>query len=216
MKYYKKTFLILFSICLLSLASYLLFKPFPCTWIQVTSSLSGRSAEQLHNITLAANKINKTIIPVQKVFSFNQLVGPYSIAEGFLPERTYLAGQTVESAGGGICQVASTLYYALLNTGLKVTERTNHMFPIQSLPMGFDATVAEKGADLCFINNTYQPIMLKASIKNDRLFITICGSYFKPVKTQLERQVFQLKNNVYSVKVYQDQNKISDDLYYLN
>lgn len=106
-----------------------------------------------HNIKLAASKINNILLAPGELFSFNQYVGKASLEGGFKNAPVIIDDQLVPEAGGGICQVSSTLYNAALYAGLEIKERHNHGLAVNYLPPGFDAAVAYDYLDLKFINN---------------------------------------------------------------
>lgn len=127
-----------------------------------TTSLSGSSQNRINNITLAANAVNGTVLNPGEEFSFNDVVGERSSAKGYKSAPAYAGGQVIESIGGGICQVSSTIYYTTLIANLEVTTRVNHQFIATYLPLGMDATVSWGTIDYKFKNNTDYPIKIVA------------------------------------------------------
>ena len=103
-----------------------------------TSSNSNRST----NIRLCSEKINGTVLMPGETFSFNQVVGKRTPEAGFKPATAYSGGKVVQEYGGGICQVSSTLYNAVLYANLEITERTNHGYKPSYVDPGLDATVS--------------------------------------------------------------------------
>lgn len=93
-----------------------------------------------------------------ETFSYNQVVGQRTKAAGFKEAPAYLNGKVVQEYGGGICQVSSTLYNAVLYANLEITERTNHGFKPSYVKPGLDATVSWGGPDFKFTNNRNYPI----------------------------------------------------------
>ena len=96
------------------------------------------------------------------IFSFNQVVGEASLNNGFKEAPIIVNEQFVMGAGGGICQVSSTIYNAALDAGLSIIERHNHGLPVSYLPPGLDATVAYDYLDLKFQNNLKTNILIHA------------------------------------------------------
>lgn len=137
--------------------------------------LSSRSPAQKKNIGLAASKINAAIIYPGEIFSLNDKAGPYEAEEGFLKERTFENEALAFKAGGGVCQLASTLYNAALKAGLKIEERTQHSQPIESVPWGQDATLAYGLSDLKIRNPFEFPVKIVSSIQNDELKVEVWG-----------------------------------------
>ena len=120
------------------------------------------------NIVLSTNEINGMILNPGDIFSFNKVVGPRTPDRGYKAANSYIAGEIVESTGGGICQVSSTLYNAVLFSDIKVLERYNHMFTVGYVPLGRDAAVAyTAGVDFRFKNNTKFPIKILGWVSED-------------------------------------------------
>lgn len=108
--------------------------PTPTTLSRYTTSLQERTPSQLHNIRQAAQSLDGVYIQPRAVFSFNQVVGPRTLERGYLPAPVFMVAETLDSVGGGICQVSSSLYNAALLAGLEVVERHPHYRPVESVP----------------------------------------------------------------------------------
>lgn len=134
---------------------------------------SGRSRGS--NIVLAAERINGTCLAPGEVFSYNDIVGPRDESAGFRTAPVIVHGELVPGMGGGVCQVSSTLYNAVLLADLKVMRRSHHAFPVHYLPAGRDATVAYGAIDFRFQNSTPAPIIVAASAARGRLTFRIFG-----------------------------------------
>ncbi len=119
------------------------------------------------NIKLAASKINGILLAPGDVFSFNTIVGQRTAKGGYQMAQTYVAGEVVDDIGGGICQVSTTLYNAVLLSDLQVLERTNHYFKVTYVPLGLDAAVSYPNPDFRFKNNTNWPIKIEATVTNN-------------------------------------------------
>ena len=137
-----------------------------------SSSDSGRAA----NVSLAASKINGYILNPGERFSFNKVVGPRTAAAGFKMAHVYEGDKVVDGIGGGICQVSSTLYNAVVRADLKIVYRTNHSMPVSYVPIGTDATVSYGTIDFIFENNKNTPVTIEATTYNRLLKITIKGT----------------------------------------
>ena len=142
---------------------------------ECTTYISGTN-NRLSNVILAAQFIHETILMPGDVFSYNETVGPRTSARGFLPAPAYVAGQTVDEVGGGICQDSSTLYLAALRANLKIVERVNHMYAVGYVPDGMDATVAWGAIDFKFENNTDYPIRLVTTVSGRTMRAAIYGT----------------------------------------
>lgn len=128
-------------------------------------SIPGR----VFNINLAASKINGTLVGPGETFSFNQTLGDVSKFSGYQQAYIISNGRTVLGDGGGVCQVSTTLFRAVLNAGLPVDERVAHAYRVgyyeQNSPPGLDATVYSPSPDFKFTNDTGNYILIEA--KND-------------------------------------------------
>lgn len=140
-----------------------------------TTYVSG-SYVRKSNVRLAGSKCNNTILLPGEEFSYNQVVGQRTKANGFGEAGAYLNGETIQEVGGGVCQPSSTLYNAVVLANLKVTERHNHTFVSSYVPLGRDATVSWGGPDFKFKNDTDYPIKVVASYSNSRLTMKIIGT----------------------------------------
>ncbi len=125
------------------------------------------------NIGLAAKSIDGTILLPGEEFSFNKVVGPRTVDKGYKIAHIYVAGEIRDGTGGGICQVSTTLYNAVLRANLTVSERHNHMFTVGYVPLGTDAAVSYGYADLVFQNSTPYPIIISAKVIGNQVSMSI-------------------------------------------
>lgn len=132
--------------------------------------------ERSQNIFLSAKAINNHVVFPGERFSFNGVVGKRTKAKGYLPAPEIVEGELSEGIGGGICQVSSTLFNAVDNAGVKITERYSHSRNVAYVPSGRDATVSWNGPDLAFKNNYHQPILIRAKAYHGTLVIQIYSS----------------------------------------
>lgn len=146
------------------------------------SSYSHSIPNRIHNVALAANRINGVVVPPGEVFSFNEAVGEISAATGYKSAYVISGGRTILGDGGGVCQVSTTLFRAILDAGLPIEERKAHAYRVgyyeeDSLP-GIDATVYNPSADLRFKNDTdnYLLIQTHPDSVNRKLVIDIYGT----------------------------------------
>jgi vancomycin resistance protein YoaR len=136
------------------------------------------------NIRLASSILNGTVLAPGQVFSFNEVVGPRTEQRGFKFAHAFIGGKIVDEVGGGICQVSSTLYNAVLFSDLEVIERKNHTFTVAYVPKGQDATVSYGQADFKFRNSTRWPIKIKSWVTDDnRVHFSLIGTNDFPGKT---------------------------------
>ncbi len=128
------------------------------------------------NILLGAGYFNDLLVKPKEEISFNNTVGVISSATGFKDAAVIVNGEFDQGIGGGICQVSTTLYNALIRSDLEIVERHNHSRPISYVPLGTDAAVAEGYKDLKFINNTEHNIYIKAFADGTELKFQIFGN----------------------------------------
>lgn len=144
------------------------------------ASNTGRSK----NLQLAAEKINGTVVMPGEVFSYNKTVGERTIAKGYTEASGYAGGKVVPTLGGGICQISSTLYDAVVYANLEIIERKSHMFLASYVGAGKDATVVYGSIDFKFKNTRNYPIVLKTAVKNGIAKIEVYG-----IKEEVEYEV---------------------------
>lgn len=133
------------------------------------------SGERYKNISVACYSINHTVLWPGDVFSFNETTGPRTPERGYLPAPVIMGGSFGMDYGGGVCQVSSTLYNAVLNADLPILERHAHSKPIRYVPPGQDAAVSYGDQDLRFRNNRTGPLIIKASVYRGRIAAEIWG-----------------------------------------
>lgn len=127
------------------------------------------------NIELASGALNGMILQPGEEFSFNKTTGERSLTKGYRPAGAYVNGVLVEEPGGGVCQVSSTLYNAVVFAGLTTTERHAHSYEPTYVTPGEDAMVSYGGPDMKFINNSSSAIAIKTSFADRSLKISIIG-----------------------------------------
>ncbi len=147
------------------------------------STYSTAAANRAFNVSRAANSVNGTILLPGDTFSYNQAIGNPSLANGYKIAPTFASGKTSEGAGGGVCQVSSTLYCAALYADLEIVERKSHSLTVGYVPKGQDATVAYGVLDFKFKNNTNNPIKINASATGGKCVVSIVGTEETPDKT---------------------------------
>jgi len=135
---------------------------------------TGDYVEARHeNIRIGTEKFDKLIIKSGESVSFNKVAGKRTASNGYQPALELAYGEYVEGYGGGICQVSSTLYNAVVNAGLSVTKRTQHSLPSSYVPLGLDATVQDDRLDFVFKNTTNADIYISTQYyKNKKNYWT--------------------------------------------
>jgi vancomycin resistance protein YoaR len=146
------------------------------------SNFAGSPSNRIHNIKVAAGRFNGVLIKPHEEFSFVNTLGAVDKEHGYLPELVIKQNKTVPEFGGGICQVSTTAFRAAINTGLEITARTNHAYPVSYYnPQGTDATVYIPNPDLRFINDTPGYILIQTKIKGTELIFDFYGTNDKRV-----------------------------------
>ncbi len=134
-------------------------------------------APRTNNLVLACQAINGTVLNPGDVFSFNDTVGERTYERGYQNAAIYLNGETTDSVGGGICQVASTIYVCALRADLEIVQRTEHMYFVDYVPEGQDATIYWDGnLDFQFRNSTDYPMRIDASVSGGYVHIALWGT----------------------------------------
>jgi len=131
------------------------------------------SGQRYENISLALLSINNQIVWPGETFSFNDVVGPRTPERGY--RKAPVIGGDGLGFGGGVCQVSTTLYNAVLDAGLEVVERHPHSSRVPYVAPGKDATVVFGALDFRFRNNTAHPVIIKAGISRGKISVQING-----------------------------------------
>lgn len=148
---------------------------FPDLLSQFSTSFTSSGYNRSNNIILSSAKLNGLVLMPGEEFSYNQAVGQRTRAAGFREAGAYSNGKVVQEVGGGICQVSSTLYNAVLYANLEIVERTNHYFNPGYVKDGLDATVSWGGPDFRFRKNRNYPIRIVTDTSGKKLKVYIYG-----------------------------------------
>ena len=159
-------------------------KAFPDQLSTYTTRYNAGNYNRSNNLELAAKAINGTILMPGETFSYNQTVGERTISAGYKAAGAYAGGKVVQDVGGGICQISSTLYNAVLLANLEVTDRSNHCFETSYVAAGRDATVNWGTVDFQFKNNRNYPIKIETVAKDGITTAQIYG-----IKEETEYEV---------------------------
>ena len=157
---------------------------FPDLLSSYSTRYNAYDRDRTTNLQLAANKINGTVLMPGETFSYNQVVGERTIAAGYKEAPIYVSGEVVDGLGGGICQITSTLYNAVLYANLEIVERSNHQFVPSYVTASRDATVVYGSIDFKFKNNRDYPIKIMCSVSGGIANFQIFG-----LKTDNEYEV---------------------------
>lgn len=148
---------------------------FPDLLSSFSTKYAASNRNRTTNLILASNKINGTVIMPGETFSYNKVVGARTIAAGYKEAPIYVSGEVVDGVGGGICQITTTLYNAVVYANLEITQRTNHQFVPSYAPASRDATVVYGALDFQFKNNRNYPIKLVSSVSGGIATFQIFG-----------------------------------------
>lgn len=128
-----------------------------------------------HNIRLAAQFLDNSVVRAGEVFSFNKQVGPRMAKYGYKEAPVIANNKLQPGIGGGVCQVSTTLYQALLYAGFSAKERTPHSKPPVYVPLGQDAAVADNQIDFTFQNTNASPILISTEVNGNKLTVRVFG-----------------------------------------
>ena len=138
-----------------------------------TTSFRGSSAARINNIRVAAGNMNGFVLASGSAASLDAIFQPRTSANGYKSAGVYSGGKLVNGIGGGICQVSSTAYNALMNAGVTVTMRYPHSSPVSYLPLGTDAAISSGSKDLQFRNDYLHPIVLETVVEGKNLTVNV-------------------------------------------
>lgn len=146
---------------------------------EFSTEFNTSDSDRASNLSLATRNTSNVLLLPDDVFSFNKIVGPRLEKYGFKMAKIIVNNQYTSGIGGGICQVSSTLYNAVLYSNLEVVERKNHSLPSTYVDMGRDATISGDYIDLKFKNNTGYPIYIYGEMKGNKVKFTIYGKVYR-------------------------------------
>lgn len=165
---------------------------------QRTTNYYHATPAQAKNIELVGQRINGIVLQPGATFSYNKIGGPYTKDNGYGWGRAFSGDRIIPSLGGGVCQGASTLYSAILRTGLAVVERHQHSLTVPYLPPGEDATVSfSSNLDFQFRNNLSTPVLIAAKGFPDKRILSVAVWGAQPAKE------IQVRHEVLAVYPYQ-------------
>lgn len=156
-----------------------------------TTRFDPEDAERTYNIYRSAHSMEGHILLPGQVFSFNRVVGPRIPLRGYRQADVIVNGRLVPDYGGGVCQVSSTLYNAVLLADLEVTQRYNHSLILNYIKPGTDATVVYDYRDFCFRNNTDAPVVVAAWVSGNTVEIALFGKIQAGKSVEIETDVLE-------------------------
>lgn len=170
-----------------------------------STGYSSSSASRKQNIAVASKHLNGIVLSPGEVLSVDIGIKSRTAVNGYAKAGSYLNGKTVQTYGGGVCQVSTTLYGAVLRAGLVPVERNAHSMSVSYVPLGLDAAISEGYKDLK-IQNTYStPIYIEAIANGSTLTFNIYGK-----KDLLQGYTYEPKSKANGLKATAWLNKIKD------
>lgn len=157
-----------------------------------STKISARSADQIENLKLALAKIDGTVIKPGEVFSFNETVGERLRQWGYRGAPTIYEGKIIDTPGGGLCQLSSTIYNAALLSGMEIIERKPHLWVINSVGPGRDAAILYDKIDLRFKNNLHHSITVRGELTNSLLIVRFYAPRKLDFKVKVDPQILQV------------------------
>ncbi len=148
---------------------------FPDLLATYSTSYATSNTNRTTNLKLAAQKINGYVLLPGETFSYNNVVGERTISAGYKEAGMYQNGQVVDGVGGGVCQISTTLFNAVLFSNLEIVELYNHQFIPSYATAGRDATVVYGVKDFKFKNTRNYAIKLTCSVEKGRATFNIRG-----------------------------------------
>jgi len=140
------------------------------------TNFAGSPKNRVHNIKVGTARFNGLVIMPREEFSFNTYLGNVDKVNGYLPELVIKENVTTPEYGGGICQVSTTAFRAVMQSGLDVTVRKNHSYPVSYYGApGFDATIYQPSPDFRFVNDMATPVLLKTSVVGTKVKFEVWG-----------------------------------------
>jgi vancomycin resistance protein YoaR len=140
-----------------------------------TTHFNTGDINRTHNIRLACQRINDIVLMPGDTFSMNKSLGPRTLENGYKDAPVIFKNELISGPGGGVCQVTTTLYNAVLKSRLNVVERSHHSMPLGYVKPGQDATIAEDYIDLKFKNNSDYPVCITANVSGSSLNVRLIG-----------------------------------------
>jgi vancomycin resistance protein YoaR len=141
------------------------------------SNFAGSPSARRHNISVGTDKLTGILVAPGEEYSLLKHLGKVNAETGYLPELVIKPGKTIKEYGGGLCQLGSTIFRGAMNSGLQITERQWHSYPVEYYkPYGTDATIYDPAPDFKFLNDTENYIFIQGEINADQLIFTYYGT----------------------------------------
>jgi hypothetical protein len=159
--------------------------------VEFSTSFVGSNVGRLHNIRSTAETIQDQLLGPGDIFDYGKVIQQTEEKFGFQEAPVIVDGKIVPGIGGGICQVSTTLYNAVLRAGLEIVERRNHSLPISYAPLGQDATFAQGYINFKFRNNTGHYVLIHTEIDDGQITVKLFGNTPLGTTYEVESNVVQ-------------------------
>ena len=180
----------------------------------VTTNFGSSNENRSENIRVSSNAVNGNLLMPGNTFSFNDVVGARTIERGYKTAKEIVGDKVVDGIGGGVCQVSTTLYNAVLRTDLTSIERYRHTKRSSYIGSGLDATVVYGALDYRFKNTCSYPIYIESTINNKNVTFSIySNAILNKKKYEIVNEVMGNKVNVFRI-TYENGNRLSKTLLY--
>lgn len=156
-----------------------------------STTFSNGDSGRVENLRIATGYINATLLMPGEEFSYNKTIGPTTPERGYKQANTYVGSKIVPDYGGGVCQVSSTLYRAIIQANIRSTERRNHSMTVGYAAPGLDATVAAGYIDYKFVNTYDFPIYIQGYLAQNKVVFNIFGN-----KEAMNGKRYELVNEI--------------------
>ncbi|WP_438447361.1 VanW family protein [Gorillibacterium sp. sgz5001074] len=154
--------------------------------MEFSTAIAPGGPGRLHNITSAAKAVHDRLLAPDEVFDYAPAIREAETRFGFREAPVIFNGKLTPGIGGGICQVSTTLYNAVLRAGLAVVERRNHSLPVSYAPLGQDATFSDGNINFRFRNSTGAYLLIRTAVESDQLTVKLFGRMPESVRYEIE------------------------------
>lgn len=170
---------------------------------EFSTKFNAADVDRSTNIKVATNSTNNVLVRPGEVYSVNEILGPRLAKYGYKDAKVIINNELVPGIGGGVCQVSSTLYNAVLLSNLKIIERQNHSLTLSYVGLGRDATISGDYIDFKFMNNTDYPLYIYGEVKGNWVKFIVFGKNEHPGRTvKINSETLKTINP--TIKIIQD------------
>ncbi|MEI7025642.1 VanW family protein [Paenibacillus sp. y28] len=158
---------------------------------EFTTTFSSAQKGRVYNIQSTAHSLHDTLLKPDEVFNYNDIIAATRRQFGYRPAPVIFNGQLAPGIGGGICQVSTTLYNAVLRAGLGIIERRNHSLPVRYVPLGQDATYAEGYINFQFRNTSGHHLLIRTHTGPDFVTVKLFGTLPQEISYSVRSRIAQ-------------------------